>query len=168
MVKPLLDVSTFAREPEFHLGHLLDVLSCTPDGHRDVVVPERGFDHWDCDAGGYVINVNANYQCGFDEEGDGKVLTVITQRVANTGGMLVISTVPVQLPAINALNLGPFVSINWQCTVMLGADCRAEELDIEVAGQAGRGCSSHPGTAALLAYLRALGTLSHNPGKGER
>jgi hypothetical protein len=138
----------------------------TPDGFGTKRVYADLQDRWvwNLDAGGYVIEVKPDFECGFDEEGDGKVLTAITQRVAEMDSLLMLTTVQL----LKTMSGGQqYTQTVWYCTVMLGQDCRQAELEFERRGSAGSGRSGHPGTAALLAYLRAWGTVSQNLGLGE-
>lgn len=160
------DVSTLDREPEFFLEILLTALRDTPDGHstRRVYSDLTNRWVWELDAGGYVIDVKPDFECGFDEEGDGKVLTAILQRTPRFDSQVVLKSELVP----REYNGMKYREVRWNAKVKLGKTCPYTLEEYRHAGHCGYGLSRHPGTAALLAYLRAWGMVSHNLGLGER
>ncbi len=153
---------TFERDPAFQLDRLLELLALVPDGddaqratvqslNGDTVQAEPG---WDISAYGYGLTVQPQYRCGFAEHGDGKVLTIITQRLTDPfqrRGALRLSTVDLpRVPPKQGIHRG-YSSTEWVARVSLRS---------ETGWRRGRGQSMHPGTAALLAYLRAWGVLA--------
>lgn len=162
------DLSALDREPEFHLDQLLELLRQTPDGFTTRRLPERlpcdvtGTRYvppsWEANAQGYAPHIVPAYQCGFLEDGDGKVLTVITGRVQETEGKLTLST----LQRVRRPEKGePYLETAFSCTVTLGErmPLESDEWENPRCGQAGLGESRHPGTAALIAYLMAWGVV---------
>lgn len=154
----------FTRDPAFQLDELLALLDRVPSSGRQkrmtifskspcgkYAYVDEG---WEADAGGYGVVIVPEYKCGFAEQGDGKVLTVVTQRLTDPfevdeGGTLRLSTVfrrdSYEHPKGRTHS---FTRPGWLAIVRLRN------------GGRGRGESEHPGTAALLAYLRAWGVLA--------
>lgn len=150
-----LDITTLKRAPEFHLDQLLELLATVPDGftteRTEVWVSGRQEAGWDVTAGGYFIGVQPEYRCGFAEEGDGKVLTALLGRLAETKGQVSISTTP-QFADSPPAGLEPYFYVGWRVGVKLGENCSR-------ANNAGVAFGDMPGTTLLVAYLRAWGVI---------
>ncbi|AAF12370.1 hypothetical protein [Deinococcus radiodurans] len=161
------DLSTLDDEPEFHLDQLLELLRQTPDGFTTrrwqvgVLLADDGVQYapgWEANAQGYAPRIIPAYRCGFLEDGDGKVLMVITGRVQETEGKLTLST----LQRVRRPEKGePYLETVFSCTVTLGERMpfESDEWENPCCGRAGLGESRHPGTAALIAYLMAWGVV---------
>lgn len=159
---PLLKISDLKREPEFHLAELLDVLRLTEDGYDTRRISDATFE---ADAGnGYDVTIHHEYQCGFDEDGDGKVLTMICGRLAESGGELSLLLRHIERTEhYDHLNDIPYTTPQWWAKVTLGntyailGPMNGERSPR--AGQIMTATADRPGTAALVAYLRAWGTV---------
>lgn len=163
MSGPLLCLADLAREPQFHLDELLDVLSHTPDGfttlRQTVAVRDGQLEQgWEADANGYAVTILPDHICGFLEEGDGKVLTVITGRTTESKGGLTLSAYLKEFPTEQPTD-HPYYSVVWQANVRLGEQLGNWEQHSR-AYQQGLGECETPGVAALIAYLRAWGVLA--------
>lgn len=161
MSGPLLRLADLKRSPELHLDELLDVLRQAPDGcttaRTQVRVGSRTEAGWAGDADGYQITIAPEHICGFSEEGDGKVLTLITGRVKDSRGGLTLTSLLKEHPRTRETD-GVYYSIVWQAHVRLGEDLGNWEPNPR-AGYQGLGECETPGVAALIAYLRAWGVL---------
>ncbi|MBB5363072.1 hypothetical protein [Deinococcus humi] len=164
----LLRVADLAREPEFHLDELLEVLAQVPDGYlterAEVWSGETKEPGWELEADSYEIGVDPNYRCGWSENGDGKVLTAITSRLQETSGLLVLVTAQVmQTPPPGPVHIKPYMQAVWNAAVTLGQGmplgCACDLFENPRAGSQGLGQNDGPGVATLLAYLRAWGVL---------
>lgn len=148
-----LKLDTLAREPEFHLDELLALLEQVPDGfgtmRGEVRQDDKWVNGWFLSDGAYVINVNPEYQCGFDEEGDGKVLTVMLSRIAQKGGQVSLTTTP---RFRDTAPVEPYFYMGWRAGIYLG-----EEVEDCPTRRTGLGFCDKPGTAVLVAYLMAWG-----------
>lgn len=159
---PLLKISDLAREPEFHLAELLEVLRRTEDGYDTRRISDAMFE---ADAGnGYDVTIYHEYQCGFDEDGDGKVLTMICGRLAESGGLLTLTLAQVERPEhYDHVNDVQYWTPRWRVSVQLPATYAIlgpmNGDPSPRAGQTGQAEGDRPGTAALVAYLRAWGTV---------
>lgn len=151
------DISTLERAPEFHLDQLLELLATVPDGfttqRTEVWVSGKQEAGWDVTAGGYFIGVQPEYKCGFAEEGDGKVLTALVGRLAETKGQVTIATTPKFADAPPA-GIEPYFYVGWRVGVKLGEEARSPRRH-----KIGIAFGDMPGTTLLLAYLRAWGVV---------
>lgn len=148
---PLLHLSDLPRAPEFHLDQLLDVLSRTPDGFRtqrtQITLDEGHVEPgWTAGTYGDDVGILPDYACGFHELGDGKVLTVIAGRAQDRAVSL-------------SLNTGSTKRSTWKAAVTVEA-VQGQWPSPDRAASHGEGEAADPGVAALIAYLRAWGTLA--------
>ena len=144
-------------QPELHLDVLLKALRLVPDGHQ---TEQEAPDTWQASAAGYFVTIRPDHICGFAEEGDGKVLTVLTGRIVENGGMLTLTTRAVVHPPTDDLTSG-WVSTAWTAVLTLGPlmPWHAEGGACPRHRHVGVGENDMPGVAVLLAYLQAWGVL---------
>lgn len=151
------DLSTLDLERDAHTDKLLELLSTVPDGYHtaraDVWVGGKKEPGWHLEADGYYIGVQPDYKCGWDEEGDGKVLTALLTRQAETKGQVNLTTTA----GFRDLGNGEHeFYVKWRAGVHLGSTTGLGD-DSPRAGRPGLGWANDPGMALLLAYLRAWG-----------
>lgn len=158
----LLKLSDLGSPSDLCLDQLLDVLRQVPDGFTtrrmtgyEPGEPEPRDLRWTLEAEGYGIGVQPDMQCGFLEEGDGKVLTAITGRIGETKGNLTLSSTLVERPVLHGT---PWVEVEWRVSIHLGVFLPNWDENPR-AGEMGLGAASNPGTAALIAYLKAWGVV---------
>lgn len=153
----LLRRASLGPQPELHLDVLLKALRLVPDGHE---TEQEDRDTWQADAAGYVITIRPDHICGFAEEGDGKVLTVLTGRIVENGGTLTLTTRAVVHPPTDDLMSG-WVSTAWTAVLTLGPlmPVHAQVGECPRHRHVGVGENDMPGVAVLLAYLQAWGVL---------
>lgn len=152
----LLRRASLGPQPELHLDVLLSALHLVPDGHE---TEQEAPDTWQASVAGYFVKIRPDHICGFAEEGDGKILTVLTGRIAENGGMLTLTTRAVVHPPTDDLMSG-WVSTAWTA-VTLGPlmPWHAEVKVCPRHRHVGVGENDMPGVAVLLAYLQAWGVL---------
>lgn len=153
-----LNLTDLKREPQFHLDELLEVLATVPDGYD---TKRTNPETWEAEiANGYTVTIQPEYACGFAEVGDGKLLTLVTQRLGETHGVFTLTTRQGQRKP-DQYSAAPYPVTTWAASVTLG-----DELPWVIAepnhraGREGAGEAEEAGTAALIAYLRAWGVLA--------
>lgn len=160
-----LRLQDLPNDPAFHLDQLLDLLATVPDGYptKRLTLPD-GEPGWELDlASSYTLKLNPQYQCGWQEAGDGPLLTALTSRLGDSRGRLRLHNRIERriIPSENGSETEKIVV--WDAKVTLGGLPLFASEDTDTTPRTG--CKGEtkghddPGIAVLVAYLCAWGVL---------
>lgn len=141
----MLDLRALPRAPEFCLDTLLACLQGVPDGF-DTIRQADGT--WELHTAWACIPVHPAYQCGFTEDGQGRLLTALLERMGILDDQVQLTTVTV--PDRDGTGQ-PYVRTVWDASITLNVSARHPDASIAY----GHARHDHPGVAVLIAYLRA-------------
>lgn len=162
----------FQQDPSFYLLQLVPALNECPDYDclRKRTHPDGELTVFEASAGGYYWDIDPNYYCGVQENGDGKILSLLTTRLLH-GAWYTHGHQDTPTRLMVDWHIEPYLKER-----VVPADPgdperkrppREEQRYLEPVVKAvvklpsgeGVGYSEMPGTALLVAYLTAWGVL---------